>query len=385
MSAPFEAQRPLLPELGLGLLEVAMVSMDPAALILDSRGARERPRPSVRVFGEASSPLRKCGRAGKTPAENDSVQELVCILGGSAPGPILYQRRLRPFGILFINPDVPTPEPAAGQALVRVRAFGINRMDIIQRLGRYPLPPQAPATLGVEFSGAAAGHAFKVGDEVFGLAYGGAYAEYIAVSTSMLLRKPQSMSWETAAGIPETWITALQALTLISEFSSGKSILWHAGASGVSAAGIQLSRQLGASAIFATAGMPDKVSYLTSDLGVTKAFNYRTDDWKNIDVAARDGRIVLLALLSGPKVENLDISSLLYKRVRIEGSTLRSRDEAYQSKLRDVLEGHLPEFESGKLRVPIDTVLPWDQIQEAHRIMEANENKGKIICTIPWA
>jgi len=144
---------------------------------------------------------------------------------------------------------------------------------------------------------------------------------------------------------------------------------------------------------------------------VTKAFNYRTDDWvqgirdatggqgvdvivdfvganyfqKNIDVAARDGRIVLLALLSGPKVENLDISALLYKRVRIEGSTLRSRDEAYQSKLRDVLEKHLPEFESDKLRVPIDTVLPWDQIQEAHRIMEANENKGKIICTIPWA
>ncbi|PKS07614.1 hypothetical protein jhhlp_006220 [Lomentospora prolificans] len=328
-----------------------------------------------------------------------------------------------PLECLFINPDVKTPEPAKGQALVRVRAFGINRMDIIQRNGKYPVPPQAPATLGVEFSGVvhslgprdadmedSSQHKFEVGDEVFGLAYGGAYAEYIAVSTGMLLKKPKAMSWEVAAGIPETWITATQALNLISQFSQGKSILWHAGASGVSIAGIQLSRRLGASHIFATVGTPEKVDYITSELGVTKAFNYHSDDWvegvreatggkgvdvvvdfvganyfqKNIDVVARDGRIVLLALLSGPKVENLDISALLYKRVRIEGSTLRSRDEAYQRKLRDALEEYLPDFESGQLRVLIDTVLPWDDIQKAHQIMEGNKNKGKIVCTIPW-
>lgn len=106
---------------------------------------------------------------------------------------------------------MPTPTPAEGQALVKVRAFGINRMDILQRHGKYPLPPQAPDTLGVEFSGtidsfgpgAEGNHGFHAGDEVFGLAYGGAYAEYVAISTAMLIKKPQSMSWEVAASIPE--------------------------------------------------------------------------------------------------------------------------------------------------------------------------------------
>lgn len=106
---------------------------------------------------------------------------------------------------------MPTPQPGQGQALVKVKAFGINRMDILQRHGKYPLPPQAPKTLGVEFSGtvesfgpgAEGGHGLKAGDEVFGLAYGGAYAEYIAVSTGMLIKKPGSMSWEVAASIPE--------------------------------------------------------------------------------------------------------------------------------------------------------------------------------------
>lgn len=108
-------------------------------------------------------------------------------------------------------------------------------MDLIQREGRYPLPPQAPATLGVEFSGTidsfgpGAHGDFQIGDVVFGLAYGGAYAEYIAVSSKMLLHKPTSFTWEMAAGIPETWITATQALHLVGEFAPGKSVLWHAG------------------------------------------------------------------------------------------------------------------------------------------------------------
>ncbi|KAL2110125.1 hypothetical protein VUR80DRAFT_1606 [Thermomyces stellatus] len=318
---------------------------------------------------------------------------------------------------LFLNPDVPTPKPAEGQALVKVKAFGINRMDILQRHGKYPLPPQAPDTLGVEFSGtidsfgpgAEGNHGFRAGDEVFGLAYGGAYAEYITVSTGMLIRKPQSMSWEVAASIPEAWITALQALTLIGEFSKGKSVLWHAAASGVSLAGIQLSRLLGASEIYATAGSDEKCDYVAREMGVTAAFNYRTTDWskailertggrgvdvvidyvgkdyfqKNIDVAARDGRIVLLAFLSGTVVDKVDISGLLRKRLRVEGSTLRSRDEEYQRKLRDILEKYVPDFEAGRLTAVVDTVLPWEEIQKAHELMEANKNKGKIVCTIP--
>lgn len=120
-----------------------------------------------------------------------------------------------PIENMFINPDTAVPKPTSTQALVKVKAFGLNRMDLLQREGLYPLPPQAPETMGVEFSGTieelggsgGGEEGFKKGDEVFGLAYGGAYAEYIAVSTHMLVKKPQELSWEEAAGIPEvsTW------------------------------------------------------------------------------------------------------------------------------------------------------------------------------------
>ncbi|KAK4062818.1 uncharacterized protein Triagg1_9688 [Trichoderma aggressivum f. europaeum] len=315
---------------------------------------------------------------------------------------------------LFINDHTPKPTPGKGQALVKIKAFGINRMDIIQRLGEYPVPPQAPKTLGVEFSGiietfGPGNHStFNKGDEVLGLAYGGAYAEYIAVSSKMLIHKPHAVSWEEAAAIPETWITATQSLHKVLEFTSGKSILWHAGASGVSVAGIQLSRLAGASAIYATAGSDEKCEFVTSQLGATAAFNYKTQDWvseikeatggkgvdfiidyvgadyfqKNLDVAARDCRIVLLWLLSGGKVPDADISQILFKRIRIEGSTLRSRDEEYQGELRDKLETYMPEFEAGRLKIIIDKILSWQDIVEAHKYMEENKSLGKIVCTI---
>ncbi|KAK2592134.1 hypothetical protein QQS21_010172 [Conoideocrella luteorostrata] len=315
---------------------------------------------------------------------------------------------------LFINADTPKPSASQGQAIVKVKAFGINRMDIVQRRGFYPLPPQAPKTLGVEFSGVIESFgpgdhgSFKAGDEVLGLAYGGAYSEYIAVSSNMLLHKPDHMTFEQGAAVPETWITATQALHMVLGFAKGKSILWHAGASGVSIAGIQLSKAAGASEIYATAGSDEKCKFVTSEIGATAAFNYKTQDWakeikdktggkgvdfivdfvggdyfqKNLDVAARDGRIVILGTLSGAKVPNADISQILFKRIRIEGSTLRSRDEDYQRKLRDRLESYCPEFGSGKFKIIVDKVLPWEKIQEAHKIMEDAKNTGKIVCTI---
>ncbi len=122
-----------------------------------------------------------------------------------------------PASALFINDKTPKPSPEAGQALVKIRAFGLNRMDIGQREGRYPVPPGVSEIIGVEYSGVVESFGgdehggFAVGNEVFGLAYGGAYAEYIVVSTKMLMHKPAFLSWEEAAGIPETWITATQA------------------------------------------------------------------------------------------------------------------------------------------------------------------------------
>lgn len=321
-----------------------------------------------------------------------------------------------PATALWINDQTPKPKLKPEDALVKIKAFGVNRMDVMQRTGNYHVPPQAPSTLGVEFSGVIEGFGgdeakgFKVGDEVFGLAYGGAYAEYIAVSIHMLLHKPEYLSWEEAAGIPETWITATQALYLVGEFSEGKSILWHAGASSVSIAGIQLSKAAGASAVYVTAGSQAKIDFCTKELGATAGFNYRTQKWPeeilkatggkgvdiiidfigasyfqgNLDAAARDCRIVHLGIMGGTKLEpGVDISAFLWKRVRFEGSSLRSRDVTYQGKLRDTLADHaMPRFADGRFKIVVDKVLDWEKIVEAHQLMESNTIQGKIICTV---
>ncbi|OCK79191.1 quinone oxidoreductase putative [Lepidopterella palustris CBS 459.81] len=320
-----------------------------------------------------------------------------------------------PISALHIT-DVPKPVPKDSQALVKVKAFGLNRMDLLQREGHYPVPPQASKILGVEFSGVIeafgcdAEEEYKVGDEVFGLAYGGAYAEYIVVSTHMLVHKPKELTWEQCAGIPETWITATQALYLIGLFTPGKSVLWHAGASSVSIAGIQLSIADSASAVYATARQDSKCEFCVSTLGATAAFNTTTQDWVaevleatggkgvdiiidfigagtfqgNLDAIAKDGIIVHLGAMGGTKLPaGVDIGGFVRKRIRYEGSSLRSRDEAYQGKLRDQLVEHaLPRFVDGRFKVLVDRVMPWEEIQEAHRALEANETKGKVICTI---
>jgi putative PIG3 family NAD(P)H quinone oxidoreductase len=316
---------------------------------------------------------------------------------------------------LFMNSHVLKPVPAPGQALVRVAAFGINRMDISQRRGGYPVPPQAPKTLGVEFSGTIESfgdgdrEGFSEGDEVFGLVYGGAYAEYVAVSTGMLLQKPPRLTFEQAAAIPEAWMTATQALHLVLDFQPGKTILWHAGASGVSTAGIQLSRAAGASMIFATAGSAAKCELVCGErVGATTAINYKTEDFvkvimektngkgvdyivdyvggpyfqRNLEVAARDCRIVMLGRMGGMKVPEADLAPLLLKRIRVEGSTLRSRDEEYQKQLRNRVESYLPHFDAGRFHVILHETHSWSQIQEVHRQIEQSENAGKIVCVV---
>jgi len=320
-----------------------------------------------------------------------------------------------PADSLFIT-SIPKPVPTASQALVKIKAFGLNRMDLLQREGHYPVPPQAGEILGVEFSGVIESFGkepekgFKIGDEVFGLAYGGAYAEYIAVSTHMLVHKPKELSWEECAGIPETWITATQALYLIGNYTPGKSVLWHAGASSVSIAGIQLSLGDSPDAVYATARQDAKTAFITSNLGATAAFNTSTQDWPaevlkatdgkgvdiivdfvgapyfkgNLDAIARDGIIVALGALGGTKLpEGTDIGALIWKRCRFEGSSLRSRDEGYQGKLRDQLVEHaLPRLRDGRFKIFVEKVFPWEEVVEAHKLMEANKTMGKIICTI---
>ena len=197
---------------------------------------------------------------------------------------------------------------------------------------------------------------------------------------------------------------------LVGEFAPGKSILWHAGASSVSIAGIQLCRADNASAIYVTAGSQEKIDFCTKELGATQGFNYHTQDWSqqilkatdgkgvdiiidfvgqnyfqgNLDAAARDGHIVHLGSMSGTKLPaGVDIGAFIRKRLRFEGSSLRSRDTDYQGKLRNRLADHaLLKFMDGSFKVFVEKVFSFEEIVQAHKLMESNKTKGKIICTI---
>lgn len=222
------------------------------------------------------------------------------------------------------------------------------------------------------------------------------------------------LTCDGTADIQQTWITATQAMYLIGEFTEGKSVLWHAGASSVSIAGIQLCLANGASAVYATARSDDKCTFCVDKLGATAAYNTTTQNWdeevlkatdgkgvdiiidfigadtfaQNLNAAARDAHIVNLATLSGGKLKaggsDADLGNFVRKRIRFEGSSLRSRDEAYQGRLRDQLVDHaLPKFKDGSFKLFVEKVFSWKDIQEAHRLMESNKTKGKLICTIP--
>lgn len=224
----------------------------------------------------------------------------------------------------------------------------------------------------------------------------------------MLVHKPDELSWEECAGIPETWITALQAMYIIGEFKPGKSILWHAGASSVSIAGQQLSKVNGSTEIYSTTRSDEKCDFCINKLGTKASYNITTTQWdeevkkatngkgvdiivdfigpttfaQNLNAAAKDGRIVNLATLGGMKQTNTDANfgNFVAKRLRYEGSSLRSRDEEYQGRLRDQLVEHaLPMFKNGRLKSYVEKVFDWKQIQEAHRLMEVSDPPVRIL------
>ncbi|KAA1476887.1 quinone oxidoreductase [Dentipellis sp. KUC8613] len=323
-----------------------------------------------------------------------------------------------PIENLFVG-DTARPTAGANQVLVQIKAFGLNRMDVYQRLGRYPVPAGASEILGVEFAGTIAElgpgvTGWAVGDAVLGLAGGGAYAEYIALPAANLMRKPSHLSWTEAASIPENFLTAFQALVLCADIKEGDNVLIHAGASGVGIAAIQLARKYGAKTVTATASTKEKLDWLLSiPNGATHVANYKTQDFseevkkttggkgvdvvidfvgqshwkKNIDSMGLDARMTILATLSGAEVPSFDLSPILYKRLRIQGSTLRSRSPEYQADLiarfaKDILGDITGATGNGPIRVHIHKVYPWTDIQAATTEMEANKNSGKIIAEI---
>ncbi|WWC69953.1 uncharacterized protein I206_103897 [Kwoniella pini CBS 10737] len=324
-----------------------------------------------------------------------------------------------------------TPEPGKGEASVKLtlsplrlqsvliilKAFGLNRMDILQREGKYPLPPQASKTiLGVEFSGVVdklgeGAKLWKEGDEVYGLAYGGAYAEYIVNPETMLLPKPKEFDWVEAAGIPEVWMTATQALLVETPLKEGQNVLIHAGASGVGIAAIQIALHvIGAGKVFTTCGSDEKVEFLKG-LGHSDrlhVFNYKTQDFaeelkkhapgvdliidfigkqywqQNISSLNLDGKMLYLAFMSGAAFpEGANLAPILGKRLTIKGSTLRSRKSEYQHDLLEVFkEKVLPKILDKELQVKIYKTYPWTDVIQAHKDMEGNKNSGKIVLEV---
>ncbi|MDO1450093.1 NAD(P)H-quinone oxidoreductase [Rhodocytophaga aerolata] len=303
------------------------------------------------------------------------------------------------------------PVPAARQLLVQVEATALNRADTLQRAGKYPPPPGASPILGLEIAGRVVelgneAIKFNIGDAVFGLLPGGGYAQYAVIHEDMAIPIPEGMSMEQAAAIPEVFLTAFQALRWLANLQATETILIHAGASGVGTAAIQLAKQMGAE-IVVTAS--EAKHGLCKELGATHVIDYKKESFskvvadvtegrgvnviidfiaanyftQNIDSLATDGRLVLLATLSGGKVNEFDLRKILTKRLSIIGSTLRSRSLEYQIKLtKDFTSFAFPHFKDGRLKPVIDSIMDWTQVQEAHRLMESNKNAGKIVLKV---
>jgi putative PIG3 family NAD(P)H quinone oxidoreductase len=297
------------------------------------------------------------------------------------------------------------------EVLIKVHATALNRADLLQRKGQYPPPPGASPILGLEIAGeivqiGKAVSKWKIGDKVCGLLAGGGYAEYAVLPESLVLPIPENLSFEAAAGIPEVFLTAFQAINWIGNLKKGESILIHAGASGVGTAAIQIAKEIGATVyVTASKGKHDtcinlgakaaidyknenfeqKISTLTEGKGVDLIIDFIAAPYfqQNINSLNFDGRLVLLALMGGIKVPSFNMLKILQKRLQITGSTLRARTLAYKAKLnKDFYEFAWTHFEKGNFRPIIDSVFDWENVIEAHQYMEANKNQGKIILKI---
>jgi len=303
---------------------------------------------------------------------------------------------------LAIEP-IEIPPPGQGEVLIDVRAAGVNRADLLQRAGKYPPPPGAPATLGLEVSGVIEQLGkdpgdWKVGDEVYCLLPGGGYACHAIASAAMLWRKPKQWSFAQAAAIPEGLMTAFLNLVIEGEISIGERVLIEGGSSGVGTFAVQIAKYLGAQ-ITATAGTPEKCARV-KELGAHECLNYRTESVEghgpfdlildilggpsvaHLKLLNLEGRIVFIATQLGP-VGELDVRELMKRRARVIGSVLRSRtlEEkiAIKSQL-DILLGQA--VISGEIRPIIDAIIPLTEAERAHARMKAGEHFGKLVLTM---
>jgi len=308
--------------------------------------------------------------------------------------------------------QVPTPVVPPGHVRVRVRATAVNRADLLQRRGLYPAPKGDPADIpGLEYAGEveALGDAVTeraIGDRVFGLVGGGAYAEYVVVPAESAALMPKDLSFTDGAALPEAAITAYDAMIVRAGLAAGESVLIHAVGSGVGLSALQIARAAGAR-VFGTARTQDKldraealgldVGILAKDAKFAAAVNEGTFGRgvslvldlvggaytaESMACAALKGRIVLVGLLAGAKHE-IDLGVLLRKRLTLAGTVLRSRPLAEKLEAAQLLGARItPLVASGKLKPMVHAVLPLARAAEAHAMCESNETFGKVVLTV---
>jgi len=312
---------------------------------------------------------------------------------------------------VLVETTVPVPVPGKSEVLIRVKAAGVNRPDVLQRLGLYAVPADANPLPGLEIAGevVAKGESagrWKIGDKVMALTHGGGYAEYCCVNESHCLSVPSSLSMVEAAAVPETFFTVWYNVFMRAKLQAGETILIHGGSSGIGTTAIQLAKANGA-AVITTAGSNEKCDFCKR-LGADHAINYKDSDWeslvgeltdgkgvdvvldmvagpymqKNINVLGRDGRYVIIAFLQGPSAE-LNMRAVLGKRLTITGSTLRPQTTAEKAAIATELEEKvLPLLESGKVRPIIHATFPLAEASRAHALMESSEHMGKIVLEV---
>ena len=308
--------------------------------------------------------------------------------------------------------DVPdAPRASLDRVRVRVRAAGLNRADILQRLGRYPAPPGYPQEIpGIEFAGEVESigdevREWKIGDRVFGIIGGGGQAEYVTVPANHLARVPTNLDWAEAAAVPEVFMTAHDALFTQCGVTIGESVLIHAAGSGVGTAAIQLVKAAGAFA-YGTSRTADKLERakefgLTSSVvvnGDPAAFADAAKQWTggagvnvvldlvgaaylnaNLQSLATKGRLIFVGTTSGSKAE-IDYAIAMGKRLRIMGTSLRTRSlEEKATATRLFAEQVVPLLASGAVRPVIDQIFPVEEVRAAHERIESNESFGKVV------
>ena len=305
----------------------------------------------------------------------------------------------------------PDPVPKDGELLIAVQASGVNRPDVLQRKGLYPMPPGVSDLPGLEVAGTVAAGAasdlaaagLAIGDAVCALVAGGGYAQLCVAPAGQCLPMPEGLSAIEAASLPETFFTVWQNVFLIARLQAGETLLVQGGSSGIGVTAIQLAKARGCKVIV-TAGSDDKVAACVA-LGADHGINYKTQDFvsevkrltggrgvdvvldmvagdyvgREIECLADDGRLAIIAVQGGIKSQ-IDSGAVLRKRLSITGSTLRPRSVAYKTELaRALREQAWPLLESGRVKPVIHRVFPAAQAADAHALMESSTHVGKIV------